>query len=107
MINVSNGQVLYEKAAYDDEGNFLAGTFMDYLVPTSMEIPSIEIEHLQSEPLAEVSYRGVGEGGMLVSPATLNNAVEDALRPFGARIRDQYLPPSRVLELAQVISPEE
>ena len=74
------GEVFYEWSAYDDQANYMAGTFMDYLLPTASEIPTIEIDHLENEPNEEVSYRGVGEGGMLVSPATLNNAVEDALR---------------------------
>ena len=69
------GQVLYERAAYDDEGNFLAGTFMDYLLPTATEIPTIEIDHVESDPDGEIGFRGVGEGGMIVAPAALTNAV--------------------------------
>ncbi len=99
------GEVLYEHAAYDDAGNFLAGTFMDYLLPTAAEIPSIEIEHLETDPDGELGFRGVGEGGAVVAPATITNAVDDALAPFGGRVTDQYLPPAKVLELAGVISP--
>jgi carbon-monoxide dehydrogenase large subunit len=94
------GGVLYEHAAYDDDGNFLAGTFMDYLLPTSAEIPPIEIEHLDTDPDGEFGYRGVGEGGAVVAPATLTNAIEDALLPFGAKVRDQHLPPAKILDLA-------
>jgi carbon-monoxide dehydrogenase large subunit len=97
------GGVLYERAAYDHEGNFLAGTFMDYLLPTSAEIPHIEIHHLETDPDGELGFRGVGEGGAVVAPATLTNAVDDALQPFGARVSDQYLPPAKVLELARVV----
>lgn len=97
------GEVLYEHAAYDADGNFLAGTFMDYLLPTATEIPVIEIEHLETDPEGEFGFRGVGEGGAVVAPATLTNAVADALLPFGDRLRVQYLPPARVLELAGVI----
>ncbi len=97
------GEVLYEHAAYDDDGNFIAGTFMDYLLPTSAEIPRIEIDHLESEPAGDFEFRGVGEGGAIVAPATLTNAIDDALQPFGTRICDQYLPPSTVLELVGVI----
>jgi carbon-monoxide dehydrogenase large subunit len=96
--------VLYEKAAYDDEGQFLAGTFMDYLVPTASEIPAIEIEHLESVPVDGVDFRGVGEGGAIVAPAALTNAIEDALTHLGVRVTEQYLPPSRILELAGVVS---
>ncbi|HZQ57899.1 MAG TPA: xanthine dehydrogenase family protein molybdopterin-binding subunit [Acidimicrobiales bacterium] len=98
------GEVLYEHAAYDEDGNFLAGTFMDYLLPTATEIPRIEIEHIESDPDGELGFRGVGEGGAVVAPATLTNAVADALAPFGARVQDQYLPPSKVLELAGVVA---
>jgi carbon-monoxide dehydrogenase large subunit len=98
------GEVLLEHAAYDEDGNFMAGTFMDYLLPTSADIPAIEIEHLETDPDGEVGFRGVGEGGAVVAPATLTNAVEDALSPFGARVYEQHLPPSKVLEIAGVIT---
>jgi aerobic carbon-monoxide dehydrogenase large subunit len=99
------GEVLYEHSAYDEEGQYLAGTFMDYLVPTAAEIPVIEIEHLETDPDGELGFRGVGEAGAVVAPATVSNAVADALAPFGARVWDQYLPPNRVLELAGVVAP--
>ncbi|MGF7239273.1 MAG: xanthine dehydrogenase family protein molybdopterin-binding subunit [Frankia sp.] len=98
------GQVLYENATYDAEGNPLAATFMDYLLPTATEIPDIEIEHLETEGLGDFDFRGVGEGGALGAPATVTNAIADALLPFGARVVDQYLSPGKVLELAGVIS---
>jgi aerobic carbon-monoxide dehydrogenase large subunit len=97
------GEVLYEHAAYDADGNFLASTFMDYLLPTASEIPVIEIEHLETDPLGEIGFRGVGEGGMVVAPATLTNAIEDALLPFGARVSDQHLPPAKILSLAGIV----
>ena len=66
------GAVLLERSAYDDEAQFLSGTFMDYLLPTATEIPRIEIHHLETVPLdPDVNFRGVGEGGMIVSPPTL------------------------------------
>jgi carbon-monoxide dehydrogenase large subunit len=101
------GAVLYERAAYDDDANYLSSTFMDYLVPTSIEIPEIEIEHLECAPQGEVAYRGVGEGGAIGAPATLCNAIEDALAPFGVRILEQHLPPSRLLELMATINEDQ
>jgi carbon-monoxide dehydrogenase large subunit len=99
------GAVLLERSAYDPEsGQFLAGTFMDYLLPTACEIPRIEIEHLETVPLdPDVNFRGVGEGGMIVAPPAVCNAIEDALAPLGARVTEQHLPPSRVLELIGTI----
>jgi aerobic carbon-monoxide dehydrogenase large subunit len=94
------GAVLLERSAYDADGNFQSATFMDYLLPTACDIPRIEIEHLETVPLdADVNFRGVGEGGMIVAPPTVVNAIEDALAPFGVRIYEQHLPPARILEL--------
>ena len=98
------GAVLYEKSTYDDEGQFQAGTFMDYLIPTAAEIPEIEIHHLETPSDVFANHRGVGEGGMIGAPAALTNAIEDALSDLGVRIREQHLPPARILELAGVIS---
>lgn len=97
------GEVLYEHAAYDSDGNFLSSTFMDYLLPAAAEIPPIEIAHLPTGTEGEFGWRGVGEGGAIVSPATLTNAIADALAPFGARVTDVYLPPAKILELAGVV----
>jgi carbon-monoxide dehydrogenase large subunit len=97
------GEVFYEHAAYDEHGNFLATTFMDYLIPAAAEVPPIEVEHLETDPEGEFGFRGVGEGGLIVAPAALTNAVADALAPLGARVFEQYLPPHRILELAGVI----
>jgi carbon-monoxide dehydrogenase large subunit len=94
------GAVLLERSAYDEDGNYQSTTFMDYLLPTACDIPRIEIEHLETVPLdADVNFRGVGEGGMIVAPPTIVSAIEDALAPFGVRIYEQHLPPARILEL--------
>ena len=100
------GAVLLERSAYDpDSGQYLSSTFMDYLLPTACEIPRIEIEHLETVPLdADVNFRGVGEGGMIIAPPTLCNAIEDALSPMGARVLEQPLPPCRILELIGAIA---
>ena len=92
--------MLLEHCAYDDEGRPLAASLQDYLVPTAMEIPEIEILHLESgDPDDPVPFRGVGEGGCSQAPGALTNAVEDALRPFGIRLDTFPLTPTRVLEL--------
>jgi carbon-monoxide dehydrogenase large subunit len=97
------GAVLYEKSTYDDQGQFQAGTFMDYLIPTAMEIPEIEIHHIETPSDVFANYRGVGEGGMIGAPAAVTSAIEDALADLGVRITEQHLPPARILELAGVI----
>jgi carbon-monoxide dehydrogenase large subunit len=93
------GAVLHERVAYDEDGNCLTGTFMDYLLPTATDIPEITIEHLDTDPHGELGFRGVGEGGAIVSPAALTNAIADALAPLGPEVTEQHLPPARVLEL--------
>lgn len=93
------GIALLEETVYSDEGQLLTSTFMDYVMPTAMEIPHIEIEHMEFEPLDEVNYRGVGEGGTIGAPAAVANAVADALAPFGAVVDRLPLSPSRVLGL--------
>jgi carbon-monoxide dehydrogenase large subunit len=101
------GAVLYEKATYDEDANLQSATYMDYLIPTSMEIPEIEVHHMETLSAGgENDFRGVGEGGMIGAPAAITNAIEDALSPFGARITSQYLPPTTILELAGVIAPD-
>ena len=96
------GAVLLERSAYDDDAQFLAGTFMDYLLPTTTEIPRIEIHHLETVPLdPDVNFRGVGEGGMIVSPPTLRqNAIEDALAAV-RRQRHRAAPAARADPLAR------
>jgi carbon-monoxide dehydrogenase large subunit len=97
------GAVLYEKTTYGEDGQPRSGTFMDYLIPTTMEIPEIEIHHIETPTDIAYNYRGVGEGGMIGAPAAITNAVEDALADLGVRITEQHLPPTRILELAGVI----
>jgi aerobic carbon-monoxide dehydrogenase large subunit len=100
------GAVLLERSAYGEDGSFQSATFMDYLMPTACDVPRIEIEHLETVPLdADVNFRGVGEGGMIVAPPTVVNAIENALSPFGVRIYEQHLPPARILELIAAADP--
>ncbi len=93
------GAVLLERSAYSEDGNPLCATLMDYLLPNALDIPPIEVLHLHGPPLADIDFKGVGEGGAIGAPAAVTNAIEDALSPFGVVIREQYLPPSRLLEL--------
>jgi carbon-monoxide dehydrogenase large subunit len=96
------GGALFEEMAYDDEGQLLTGTLMDYLVPTSMELPAIETVHLEfPSPRNPLGIKGLGEGGAISPPAAIANAVEDALAPFDVRVTATPLHPSRVLELIE------
>jgi carbon-monoxide dehydrogenase large subunit len=92
-------QVLYERHAYDRDGQLLTSSLADYLVPSAADLPPIDIDHLEIEPGDELDARGVGEGGMIGAPAALCNAVSDALAPFGVEVEEQHLTPERVLRL--------
>jgi len=86
--------VLYEHAAYDDDGQPRAATFLDYLVPSAAEAVLVDIHHLHGATDDPVPYRGVGEGGAIGSPAAIVSAVEDALGDLGVELTDQHLPPA-------------
>ena len=94
------GGVLHEWAAYDDEGQPQATTLLDYLAPGALDLPTIEVEHLQSPPQGPLDFRGVGEGGAIGAPAALVSAIADAI---GVPITERYLPPARILELMGTI----
>ena len=96
--------VLFEHLACDDEGNPLAVTFMDYLVPSAAELPSLEYGHIETPSPGPGGYKGVGEGGAIGAPPTVVNAVADALSPFGVHITRLPLSPARIVELLQSAS---
>ena len=94
------GGALYEELAYDDDGQFLAGTFMDYLVPTASEAPVIDIAHVVSpSPLTTLGSKGLGESSSMTVPAVLANAVSDALSPLGIRITELPITPTKLWDL--------
>jgi aerobic carbon-monoxide dehydrogenase large subunit len=96
------GGALYEKIVYDEAGQPLTTTYMDFLMPTAMEIPEIEIVHLETpSPLNPLGIKGVGEAGAIPGPAVLAEAIEDALRPLGVRIREMPLSPTRIRDLIE------
>jgi len=95
------GGALYEEVLYDEEGQLLNGTLADYLVPTAEEVPVIEVDRWETpSPLNALGLRGVGEGGAIVPPAAIANAVEDALSRLGAVVRRTPLTPPYVRSLA-------
>ena len=92
------GGALMEHCAYDDAGQPLCGTLMDYAVPTAADVPPLELHHLETPaPSIAGGYKGAGEAGTTGAPAAILNAVNDALAPFGAAITDQPITPERVV----------
>ncbi len=96
------GAALWEHLRYDESGQPLTRTFMDYLIPTAAELPRFRLDHLVTpSPIIPGGMKGVGEAGIIGPPAALVNAVEDALRPFGASFTETPLTPERVLAAIQ------
>jgi carbon-monoxide dehydrogenase large subunit len=93
------GGVLHEHLAYDDMGNPVATTFMDYLLPTATDVPVIEYCHVETPSRGPGGYKGVGEGGCIGSPPAVVNAVADALAPLGIVIERLPLGPSQIAAL--------
>jgi carbon-monoxide dehydrogenase large subunit len=94
------GGALFEELVYDEQGQLLTGSLVDYLVPTAMELPRIEAVHMECpSPRNPLGAKGMGEGGAISPPAAIANAVEDALAPFGVRVTRTPLSPAAVLGL--------
>ena len=92
------GGALYEHCVYDEQGNLLTTTMADYLVPMSAEMPEMHVGHVET-PTQEslLGAKGAGEAGTAGAPAALMNAINDALRPLGARVTEQPFTPARIL----------
>jgi 2-furoyl-CoA dehydrogenase large subunit len=94
------GAALYEKFEYDDNGQMISQTFMDYLLPSTLEVPHIDIvKHCTPSPLTSLGQKGVGEGGYMSAPAAIMCAVNDALSPFGASVTHVPATPVDLLKL--------
>jgi carbon-monoxide dehydrogenase large subunit len=92
------GTAMYEESSYDANGQPLATTFADYILPGPTEIPGMRVFHLETpSPFTAFGIKGMGEGGAIAPPATICNAVNDALRPLGAELAETPLTPRRVL----------
>ncbi len=94
------GGAIFEEIAYTDDGQINGGSFLDYLVPSAVESPNIEVEHIETFSEQNPSQtKGLGEGGTVVAPAAVANAVDDALRNIGGRtINEIPLKPEYVLK---------
>jgi aerobic carbon-monoxide dehydrogenase large subunit len=96
------GMALMELIAFDEEGNCLGGSLMDYLIPTALEVPDWETGFtVTPSPHHPIGAKGIGESATVGSPPTIVNAVVDALRPYGVRHMDMPCTPSRVWEAMQ------
>ena len=91
------GQALWENAVYDDHGQLITGTLLDYALPRAHKLPSFETAHTVTPcPHNPLGVKGIGEAGTIASPAAVANAVIDALKPFGVKHLDMPLTPEKV-----------
>jgi carbon-monoxide dehydrogenase large subunit len=100
------GGALLEHCIYNDQGQLLSCTMADYLLPTALDIPDVEIGHEQTlTKTSALGAKGIGEAGTSGAPAAIMNAVNDALRSFNAKVSRQPITPEVVLEALGKISP--
>jgi len=93
------GAALYEDFVYNEDGQLLATTFMDYLKPLAVNVPKFELAHMESPcPYTLLGTKAVGEGGSLPSLAAIANAVEDALSPFDVTVTSLPITPEKVMK---------
>src|ERR671924_1087800 len=92
------GGTLFEELVYGENGQLLSGTFMDYLLPTSTDVPPIDSVILEAapSPLNPLGVKGAGEGGIVATGAALANAVAHALAPLGIQVQELPLSPNRI-----------
>lgn len=91
---------LFEEIVYDEDGNILTTSLLDFLPPTVAEIPTIEVHHLETISEATITgAKGLGEGGTIGAPAAVLNAVSDALRPLGIVVNEMPATPARLRHL--------
>jgi CO/xanthine dehydrogenase Mo-binding subunit len=92
------GTALLEEYVYDEEGQLVNASYQDYLIPSAMEVPEVAIDHQETpSPYTVHGIKGGGEGGRMMAPAAISSAIEDALKPFGVRVRTLPATPERVL----------
>jgi aerobic carbon-monoxide dehydrogenase large subunit len=93
------GTALYEEMPYDDEGQPLASTLADYLLPGATEVPMARLEHMETpSPYTRFGQKGIGEGGAIAPPAAIVNAINDALAPLGVEMLSCPVTPRRLRE---------
>jgi carbon-monoxide dehydrogenase large subunit len=100
------GGALYEHCTYSPEGQLLIGSMADYLVPMAAEMPDIDVGHVET-PTKEslLGAKGAGEAGTAGAPAAVMNAINDALRPFGAKVFAQPFTPEKILAALAKVPP--
>ncbi len=96
------GQALYEQIVYDEDGQLVTGSFVDYALPTAAEVPSFETDRTETpSPVNSLGVKGIGEAGTIAATPAITAAVLDAVRPLGVTWIDMPLTPMRVWQAIQ------
>ena len=96
------GVALMEEVIHDEAGQVLTASLADYTVPSAMEVPSMDVIHVDADlPDTIGGFRGLGEGGTIGAPACIANAISDALSPLGIEITEIPATPERIYRLVE------
>jgi aerobic carbon-monoxide dehydrogenase large subunit len=95
------GAALYEEMIYDDDGQLVSASLVDYVIPSAVEIPAIDVVHIESRSAVAGGFRGMGEGGTIGAPAAIANAIADALSPLDLNVSTLPMTPERIFRLLE------
>ncbi|WP_454621246.1 xanthine dehydrogenase family protein molybdopterin-binding subunit [Bradyrhizobium cenepequi] len=95
------GAALLEEMIYDEDGQLLTASLVDYMIPSAPEVPLMDVVHVESESAVAGGFRGMGEGGTIGAPAAIANAIADALSPLGVGVSILPMTPERIFRLME------
>jgi carbon-monoxide dehydrogenase large subunit len=96
------GAALLEELIYDEDGQLLTASLVDYVIPSAPEVPVMDVIHVESESAVAGGFRGMGEGGTIGAPAAIANAIADALSPLGIDVSVLPMTPERIFKLMEL-----
>jgi carbon-monoxide dehydrogenase large subunit len=95
------GAALYEEMIYDEHGQLVSASLVDYVIPSAVEIPHIDVVHIESCSAIAGGFRGMGEGGTIGAPAAIANAITDALSALDINVSILPMTPERIFRLLE------
>ena len=95
------GAALYEEMIYDEDGQLVSASLVDYVIPSAVDIPQIDVVHIESESAVAGGFRGMGEGGTIGAPAAIANAIADALSALDIKVSILPMTPERLFRLLE------
>jgi aerobic carbon-monoxide dehydrogenase large subunit len=95
------GAALFEELVYDEKGQLLSASLVDYVIPAAPQVPVVDVVHVESESAVAGGFRGMGEGGTIGAPAAIANAIADALSPLGVEVSVLPMTPERIFKLME------